>query len=85
MCLTVDYYGLTVGGGGFQVSIQKRKNFLVAGLHSLQGYMGGPVLKSIEGYVGQRNMAQTKLQSRLDTPSTSYKIVKVQVKYLVTT
>lgn len=47
MCLNIDYYGLTVGWGGFQVSIQKRKDGYVAGLHGLQGDVGGPVLKSI--------------------------------------
>jgi len=60
-----NHRALTVGGG-FQVSIQKRKDARIAVLHHLRRNVGGPVLKGIEGYVGQRNMAQTQLQSRLD-------------------
>lgn len=59
--MTLDFYELTAGWGGFQVSVQERKDCCVAGLHGLQRNMGGPVLKSIQGDVGQRNMAQAQL------------------------
>ncbi len=66
--LTIDFYELTVGGRGFQVSIQKRKDPRVARPHYLQGNVGGPVLKGIKGNVCQGNVAQTQLQRRLDVP-----------------
>lgn len=59
---------LTVSGGAFQVSIQERKDAGVAVLHGLQRNVGGPVFEGVQGGVGQRNVAQTQLQGRLDTP-----------------
>lgn len=56
---------LTVVGGGLQVSIQEREDAGVAGLHCLQGDVGGPVLKSVQSCIGQRSVAQTQFQSRL--------------------
>lgn len=57
---------LTVGAG-FQVAIKKGKDAGVAVLHRVQGNVGGPVLEGIQRCVGQRNVAQTQLQSSLYT------------------
>lgn len=61
---------LTICRAGFQVSIQEWQDLLVAGLQRLLGNVGGPVLERVQGCVGQRNVAQTQPQSRLNPTKT---------------
>lgn len=62
---TLDSHELTAGRSVFQVPVQEWKDCGVARLHGLWGDVGGPVLQSVQGHVGQGDVAQAQLQSHL--------------------